>query len=58
MIVDDVAMLVAPLRSPATPQSQELRGAEETLDPIVVEVNIETIADQPRRNAVRTLGVA
>ena len=52
MIVDDVAVLAAPLRRPAAPQSQELRGAEETLETVVVEANIETVADQTRRNAV------
>src|SRR5437660_3514861 len=46
MIVDDVAMLAAALRRPATPQGQQLRGAEEALKPVVVEVNIETVADQ------------
>ena len=52
MIVDDVAVLAAPLRRPTTPQGQELRGAEEAVEPVVVEVNIETVADQTRRNAV------
>src|SRR5579863_4685629 len=52
MIVDDVAMLAAALRRPATPQGQQLRGAEEALEPVVVEVNIETVADQARRDAV------
>ena len=52
MIVDDVAVLAAALRRPATPQGQELRGAEEALEPVVVEVNIETVADQARRDAV------
>ena len=31
MVVDDVAVLTAPLRRPTTPQGQELRGAEEAL---------------------------
>ena len=52
MIVDDVAVLTASLRRPATLQGQQLRGAEEALEPVVVEVNIETVADQARRNAV------
>src|SRR5712691_13015656 len=52
MIVDDVTVLTAPLRRPATPQGQELRGAEEALKPVVVEVNVETMADQTRRDAV------
>jgi hypothetical protein len=52
MIVDDVTMLVAPLRWPATPQAQDLRRAEETIEPIVIEMNIEMMADQPRRDAV------
>jgi hypothetical protein len=52
MIVDDVAMLTAPLRRPTTPQGQELRGAEEALEPVIVEVNIETVTNQTRRNAV------
>src|SRR6185369_10687790 len=52
MIVDDVAVLAAPLRRPTTPQGQELGGAEEALEPVVVDVNIETVTDQARRNAV------
>jgi hypothetical protein len=40
MIVDDVAVLAAPLRRPTTPQGQELRGAEEAVEPVVVDVNI------------------
>src|SRR6266705_2759846 len=52
MIVDDVTVLTAPLRRPATPQGQQLRGAEEALEPVVVEVNVEAMADQTRRNAV------
>ena len=46
MVVDDVAVLTASLRRPTTPQGQELRGAEEALKPVVVEVDIETVADQ------------
>ena len=52
MIVDDVAVLAAALRRPATPQGQQLRGAEEAFKSVVVEVNIETVADQTRRDAV------
>ena len=29
-----------------------MRGAEEALEPVVIEVNIETVTDQTRRNAV------
>jgi len=46
MVVDDVAVLTASLRRSTTPQGQELRGAEEALKPVVVEVDIETVADQ------------
>src|SRR5258707_4471578 len=52
MIVDDVAGFAAPWRRPTTPQGQELGGAEEALEPVVVDVNIETVTDQARRNAV------
>ena len=52
MIVDDVAVLAAGLGRPTTPQGQQLRRAEEAFEPVVVEVNIQTVADQPRRNAV------
>src|SRR5260370_41116808 len=52
MMVDEVAVLAAPLGRPTTPQGQELGGAEEALEPVVVDVNIETVTDQARRNAV------
>jgi hypothetical protein len=29
-----------------------MRGAEEALKPVIIEVNIEAVADQTRRNAV------
>lgn len=53
MIVDYVAVLAAPLRRPTAPQSQQVRGAEEAVEPVVIEVNIQTVADQPRRNAIK-----
>ena len=40
------------MRRSAAPQGQKLRGAEEALEPVVVEANIETMADQTRGNAV------
>ena len=52
MIVDDMAMLAAALRRPAAPQGDELRRAKKAFEPIIVEVNIETVADQARGNAV------
>ena len=30
-----------------------MRGAEETVEPIVTEVNVQTVANQPRRNAIK-----
>ena len=33
-------------------RAQDLRRAEETMEPIVIEMNIEMMADQPRRDAV------
>lgn len=30
-----------------------MRGAEEAVEPIVIEVNVQTVADQPRRNAIK-----
>src|SRR6202045_3324396 len=53
MIVDDVAVLAAALRRPTAPQSQQVRGAEEAVESVIVEVNIQTVADQPRRNAIK-----
>lgn len=44
MIVDDVTVLAAPLRRPTAPQSQQVRGAEEAVEPIVIEVNVQTVA--------------
>jgi hypothetical protein len=52
MLVDDVAVLADSLRRPAPPESQQLRGAEEAFKSVIVEANIETVADQPRRHAV------
>ena len=52
MIVDDVAVPAAALRRPAARQGHELRGAEEAIEPVVVEMNIEAVPDQTRRNAV------
>ena len=54
MIIDDMAVLAASLRRPAAPQAQQVRGAEEAVEPVVVEVNIQTVPDQPRRNAVES----
>jgi hypothetical protein len=53
MIVHDVTVLAAALRRPTAPQSQQVRGAEEAVEPIVIEVNVQTVADQPRRNAIK-----
>ena len=52
MIIDDMAVLAGSLRRPAAPQAQQVGGAEKAVEPVVVEVNIQTVADQPRRNAV------
>ena len=46
MVIDDMAVLAASLRRPAAPQAQQVRGAEEAVEPVVVEVNIQTVADQ------------
>jgi hypothetical protein len=46
-------VLAAALRRPTAPQSQQVRGAEEAVEPIVIEVNVQTVADQPRRNAIK-----
>jgi hypothetical protein len=43
------------LRRPTAPQSQQVRGAEEAVEPIVIEVNVQTVADQPRRNAIKDM---
>jgi hypothetical protein len=52
MVVDHMAMLAAALRRPAAPQGQQLRRAKKAFEPIVIEVNIEAVADQARGNAV------
>ena len=51
-VIDHVAVLAAALRRPAPPQGQKRRGAEEALKSVIIQVNIETVADQPRRHAV------
>src|SRR5438094_491202 len=51
-IVDDMAVFAAALRQMTTPQGQELRGPEEALKPVIVEVNVEAVTDQTRGNAV------
>jgi hypothetical protein len=50
-VVDDVAVLAVALRRPTAPQSQQMRGAEVAIEPIV-ELNVQAVADQPRRNTV------
>jgi hypothetical protein len=45
-------MLAAALRRPAAPQGQQLRRAKKAFEPVVIEVNIEAVADQARGNAV------
>src|SRR5215468_4445577 len=52
MIIDDMAVLAASLRRRAAPQAQQVRGAEEAVEPVVVEVNMQAMPDQSRRNAV------
>ena len=52
MVVDDMAMLAAPLRRPAAPQGQQSRGAEEAVEPVIIEVDMEPVADQARGNAI------
>jgi hypothetical protein len=41
-----MAMLAAALRRPAAPQGQQLRRAKKAFEPVVIEVNIEAVADQ------------
>ena len=53
MVVDHMAVLAAALWRPAAPQTQQVRGAEETVEPIVIEVNVQTVANQSRRNAIK-----
>lgn len=36
-------------------QSDDVRGAEKALEPVVVDVNVEVVADQSRRYAVEDL---
>jgi hypothetical protein len=52
MIVDHMTVLAAGLRRPTTPQGQQPGGAEEAFEAIVIDVNIQPVADQPRRHAV------
>jgi hypothetical protein len=41
-----VAVLAAPVGWSATPQGQEPRGAKEAVEPVVIEVDIQPVADQ------------
>jgi hypothetical protein len=52
MVVDHMAMLAAPLRRSATPQGQQLRRAEKAFEPVIIEADIEAVADQARGNAI------
>ena len=47
-----MAVLATALRRPTTTQGQKQRRAEEAFEPVVVEANIEPVADQTRWNAV------
>jgi len=51
-VVDHVAMLAAGLGRSTAPQGQEPGRAEEAFEPVVVEVNIQPVADQTRGNGV------
>ena len=50
-IVDDVTALALGDRPPA-PQRHHRRRAEEAVEPVVVEVHAQAMADQPRRRRV------
>ena len=52
MVVDHMAMLAGPLRRSATPQGQQLRRAEKAFEPVIIEADIEAVADQARGNAI------
>ena len=47
-IIDDVAMLAID-SGPAARQSEEMRGALEDIEPIVIEAHEQLVTDQPRR---------
>ena len=46
-IIDDVAMLAIGARPPA-PQGDDVRGALETVEPVVIKTHAQTVSDQPR----------
>jgi hypothetical protein len=50
-VVDDMGAPAAALLRPAAPQGEDLRRAQKAVEPVVVEMDIETMADQPRGNA-------
>jgi len=52
MVVNDMATLVAALWRSAALQGEELGRTEEAVEPVVIEVNVQAMADQTRRHAV------
>jgi hypothetical protein len=51
-VVDDVSVLVARLRRPATPQGHDPRRAEKAVEPIIVDPHTQAMADEPGRHRV------
>ena len=51
-VVDHVTVLAAGLGRSTAPQGQEPRRAEEAIESIIVEVNIQPVADQTRGDAI------
>ena len=50
-VVDDMATAVGSVAAAAR-QGHEMRGAEEDLDPVVVDAHLQPMADQARRHGV------
>ena len=53
-IVDDMAMFAVGLRPPA-PQGDDVRGALETVEPIVIKTHAQAVPDQPGGDRVKHL---
>src|SRR5262249_33216661 len=51
-VIDDITAFVAFLGSPAAPQSQNPRRAEEAFEPVVVEMHTEVMTDEPRGDGI------
>src|SRR6516225_3446676 len=51
-VVDDVSVFAAPLRPTAASQGEKPGRAEETVEPVVIEMDVEAMTNEARGNAV------